>query len=298
MHPTIDHHYHKINWIVLQCPIYGDILAQILEVIEQKPEPWRLHAKQCLTDNNILLLRTSVIIALNETEGLVGFVWLSNPDLSILYPWKAYSFIFHVYIKPKYRKLGIGSKGIELALSQAKAHESDGVLLATDNTHLKEGFYYNFGFRDVASDPWLMKKRFHANKKSKGYLDKMTPTLRSLSFHDLATVQSISAQPHWILRNEQIIRSGETEIEETFCGLFYDKQNNQFIISGSYLGNPFISWTIENNHSITQRILYKRNSGGELRIISSKVQAAVDRSLQMDNNHSNEASIFWNDLWS
>jgi len=291
MSTTIENASSNIQWIILECPVFGGIFTQILEIVEQKPEPWRLHAKQSLLDSNIILNKTKIIVALSETDGLIGFVWLSYPDLSILCQWKAYCFIFHVYVKPKYRNFGIGSKGIKLAVSLAKMYNCDGVLLVTDNSNLKEKFYYKFGFRNIVSDPLLLKKSFQRKVNSQIFHNNKPATIRSVNFHDLATIQSINAQPHWIVNNGNVKRTQETEVEETFVELFHDNRTHQFVISGTFKGNSYVSWIVEKKFLLTQCVLYKKDSCGDLRIISSKVQAAFDSAIHLDVNRLNEFSI-------
>ncbi|MBI5824615.1 MAG: GNAT family N-acetyltransferase [Chloroflexi bacterium] len=202
-----------IRWSIFRCPLLGSLKEQIAEDISHKPEPWLSHAISCLHKQTISPNATMIIIGLSEKDGTIGFVWLSLPDSELLAGWKSYSYLFHVFIKEDFRGMGYGKIGTKIACDFSKSLGVNGVLLATDNEGLRTKFYPSFGFRPLSSDPWLMKKiyRIPENKKSRSIA-----LLRSVSHHDLSTIQSICGQPHWQHQMFTPARKKEEEVEEEF----------------------------------------------------------------------------------
>jgi predicted N-acetyltransferase YhbS len=275
-----------VTWVNVNLPALGRLGEHL--IADQMPEPWRSHAHSGCKQDRLSAAKTSVLIAWEHGGGIVASGWLSMPDIIALAGYRAFSFLSHVEVDSRFRRLGLGARLVRLACDTSSGFDLEGVLLATSDESLKSGFYAKLGFRSVGSDPWLMEyvvdKAGRAAHKSHSTLTHSRLSLRAVSPYDLATVQSICAQEHWLCSASGTQISVAEECEETFCSFFVDEDSSvrrQFIAHGISGESRFVSWVFRENNNWFQRLLCSIRSDSEVAALSS---AVIDVILKVQPN--------------
>jgi hypothetical protein len=269
-----------IKWVVVTCPVYGILNRALSQIVSLKPEPWRRHALKCLSSEELSKKNIRVILGLHQSDGIVAFVWLSLPDCDLLQPPYDHAFVFHVFVVPQYRQLGIGSFAVKVATKVALQNGASGVLLATDNSDLRAGFYLNLGFHQYKDDPYLMLHSFNLIRTPVNIThclpsNPLSHVIRRANVHDLATIQSVCVQNRWICSPKGITLTSANEIEEQFCAMSSATDIQQYLIQGTFNAIPFKSWYYITSDNWCQQILCVDLSESEIRILAQKIAQTV-----------------------
>lgn len=253
-------------WAVVQCPPTGHVAQELLDAAELNEQPWRNHALCCLKEDIVLSSRTYIITGTRREQGIIASAWLSLPDPILLAGELSWAFIFNVFVRRDFRHQGMGSEVTRLACVVARRRQATGVMLATGDNTLRTQFYNQLGFRPVDQDPWLLSVEFP--KASDGRLSRTSRmkrhVIRRRTAHDLATVQSICAQPHWICKGGSAWLSSAQECEEDFCESFRDCKINDFLISGKLGKTEFVSWMRQNEGQFQQCVVIDQVTENEV----------------------------------
>ena len=265
-----------LSWLMARCPAYGVLRRELTGFIARKPQPWRSHGTLCLVESRLTAGSTYVIAALNEKSELSACTWLSLPDVTILAGFDAWSYVYHVYVSPDSRREGLGRRVLEMALSISQGAAVKGVLLASAQVALREKFYASSGFKPLAPDPWLMvRNQGITHHRVVHRSDLVRPLVRSVSSHDIATIQSICAQRHWYCREEDVRKVSATECEEEFCSHFCHPRCFQFLVRASFGETIVLSWLSKRKAEWVQRILCHGRDATEIKQISWAIRRAI-----------------------
>jgi hypothetical protein len=215
------------------------------------PEPWRSHALSCLTTEAVTTSHTMVVVGMQPKGTVACSAWVSLPDLRLLLRSRHFAFLQHVNVEARFRGNGLGSRLVGFACSVADAVGIRSVLLAAADPDVRTRFYSRIGFQPVRTDPWLMLRDPEVIDAGSGHsadaVHEGPPLLRAASMHDLATVQSICAQPHWKCGPDGVHYRDAEECEEEFCGQFVRKETalgaRQFLVRSPGRRVKCISWS-------------------------------------------------------
>jgi len=275
-----------IAWTVITCPVYGKLQNELVHLIENKPEPWRSHALGCLQTEKFTSLRTMLILGLDDEAHVRASAWLSVPDMILLRDFKAWTYLYHVYVQPEFRLQGLGEKTIQQVIAETEKYDVTGILLSAGDEKVRQSFYGHLGFVDVPPDPWLMTKHKERSLhgKSRKYAQSST-ILRQVSLHDLATAQSICAHRHWICTPKESSEVGPQECEEDFCGLFTDDKASSFFVRIPYQNGIVLSWVVNSVHGWIQRLLCPDIKNNDLvEKIASKIGDITEKVTAMTHD--------------
>lgn len=262
-----------IIWAVIPCPIYGDFRRQILENILAKPDPWVTQARRCICSERITGAKTMVLVRLDSGFRIDASVWISFPDCVALMPFEGFPYLFHVHVLPGRRSRGIGKQLIRRACEYLERRGFGRILLSSGHPELRDRFYNALGFVPVGDDPYLMvySPERPVTKVSTEFQHLGLPAgrLRSISDHDLATVQSICGVRHWGCSSGGCKIESPEECEEEFCRVCH-RGTDQFLIAGFFSMRRFVSWYREEGESWTQKIVADDMDFGEIKELSAQ----------------------------
>jgi GNAT superfamily N-acetyltransferase len=249
-----------IRWAILCCPVYGDLGRQLKLGAMEMIEPWRSHALSCLAADAFSFTRTLIIIGIESDGSVICSTWVSIPDAHFDMGRNQFAFIQHVNVARDYQKRGLGKQLVEFACSLTATKGVDGILLAAADAGIRERFYERLGFKQFQRDPWLMLrdlKRSGSIEEFRDVKNKAT-MLRSVSAHDLATVQSICAWPHWECNAGGVHFMPPEECEEEFCDQFLAPEASDkvrgFLVRDEIQKSGFVSWSKSKSAEWTHRI--------------------------------------------
>jgi GNAT superfamily N-acetyltransferase len=207
---------------ILTFPIVGSTRQAFLPRVESLPEPWRSHAFRCLDEIGISVPRMETIVEFGHTGQIIANMWISLPDSQLIPKGARCGVLQHVWVHRNRRGRGVGTCLVRRAIRHLTSMELDGVMLATGELRLRNGFYGKLGFQPVGRDKWLLNRRL---TEGRSIHDLEWPELGSTFIkhvgpYDLASAQSMCGRSHWFVRDGRTRRSGPIEIEEQFCYLF------------------------------------------------------------------------------
>jgi GNAT superfamily N-acetyltransferase len=257
----------NMTWAAVRCPPIGELAQELSRAAQLVAEPWRSYALCCLKEDIVSSSQTYIITGTRRNLGIVASTWLSLPDEILLSRRPSWAFIFNVSVLPSFRGQGLGSELVRMACLAAQRYKAAGIMLATGDTNLKKNFYYRLGFRAVAQDPWLMALQFPNGVDSvrSQRLPHNRQLVRRAASHDLGTVQSICAQPHWVCTEDRVQLSAAHECEETFCERFVNYKTIDFLIASALDGLEFVSWLRQDGGvKFQQCVLVDQSSEDEL----------------------------------
>lgn len=226
-------------------------------LIEEINVPWRFHVSSVLGLRIVTSSENVVIVVMKPYRGFVAWAWLSIPDRKLLGLYSVYGMLSHLFVVPDLRGQGLGKRIVNSAIQIAKLEKLNGILLATENNKLKKHLYEPCGFEKYGQDPWLM---IYKNLSSmttnttKGFSDDI---IRRVTALDLATVQSICGQEHWIVSGRNIIKCYAEECEEDFAKYCSGISEPQYLISLHFFSNHIVCWSQGFGHKACLRILAK-----------------------------------------
>jgi predicted N-acetyltransferase YhbS len=207
-----------------ECPLLEGVRSHLVSLLDYLAEPWRSQALECVTVDGVFSSTTVAICALDENSTLSGATLLSLPDVSLLGGWKHWAYLSNVIVEPSRRGRGVGKSLVKAGLELARTSPARGrVLLASGDPQVRRGLYAPLGFSAIAGDEYLMQYAAQLPPDSYELARPMTPdsfTCRKASHHDLATVQSICAQDHWVMGPHEPTRCGAYEVEEKFSARY------------------------------------------------------------------------------
>lgn len=267
-------------WTVCRCPVLGALGDELERIVLEKPEPWRSHALKCLRQDLIESSPTALILGLSLSGELIATTWLSLPKLDLPQSVPAYSFIFHVYVREDFRHRGVGGDVVKKAINLAGARGSKGILLATGEPKLRTDFYVPLGFRDHPVDEWLMVYDFEGvetlRNNERRDSGSFKPAVRSVTVHDLATIQSLCNVRRWRIQQDQAYMVEPEEAEESFCELCCDPAVDQFLIRGTIHNDPFLCWHISTGNKLRSEIVPGSISERDVLLANDNTIKALD----------------------
>lgn len=233
----------KVRIVVCRTPLRGVLLAHAREFVDTLPESWRTHATTILSSNKLDATTTVVVLGLAE-ESLAACCWLSLPDLWIIPKPHGIAYLFHVWVRPDVRGRGLASHLCQVACNAGTRDGIERIRLSTSNEALKSRLYGPLGFGVFRGSSCLMEKRGES-------LDEVAPyprpweSVRFVSPHDLATVQSICTVPHWSFSDEDLSLVDGDDYEEEFCSTLTDSLKDGrpgYLVVGEQHGVGFSAW--------------------------------------------------------
>jgi len=197
----------------------------------------------CMRQTYISTSSTMLVAAIDMRMEIRASAWVSFPDNKLLADFEAAAFVFHVAVAAPYRRQGLGTRLLKVAVELAEQEGADAVYLAASDPDLRQNFYQRLGFYPVGDDPWLLSKAL-SNARSQLKSQEYQEQIRRVSPHDLGTLQSIRGQDHWVYSAGVLYKRGPTECEEEFCEIFRNDQK-QFLISGAINDHSYVAWCHE-----------------------------------------------------
>lgn len=275
-----------VAWTVVCCPIQGSLGEQLNRDAERMPEPWRSHASSCLRAEAITSTRTLVVLGLRPNGSVACSTWVSLPDMRFLPNSRGSAFLQHVSVAADCRGNGLGARLVGFACCLARSHGTTRVLLAASDQAVRERFYTRVGFQPLRADPWLMWRDLESTEPRPGRdvaeSHPVSTLLRAGSVHDLATAQSLCAQPHWQCSVEGARWVDAEECEEEFCGQFRGGEAlgsvraRQFLVLSQAGPVKFASWSRFEAGTWRHRILLDNGSETLTRELSDSLARVLE----------------------
>jgi hypothetical protein len=231
----------NLMWIVTDCPLRGGLLRSAARILRYSQEPWRANLTKCITEERLASSRTTAILGLTSDGETVVSTFVSRPDKACVVS-QCFAYIHSVWTDPDWRGLGMAKRAVEQACVISAAN-SEPILLACGDPIIREHLYRPLGFDDLAPDPWLMVRNAFLTDCSVGTTPHEELSFcRAASCHDIATVQSICAGVHWLVRPSMIEQRECQEQEEAFCRSTSEVNTKTYLIRTSGAVSGVIAW--------------------------------------------------------
>lgn len=268
------------TWAIVSCPLYGYIGRELTKQANLFPEPWKTHALLCLNCKLLTTTQTKIIVCFEKEHGIIASAWISIPDMVFLTGWDSCAFLSHIHVIRRKRGCGLGKKLLQIACNYVESQNIDNILIAANDTHLKMNFYGNMGFKSIEDDPWLM--CYKCRQEDRKYVESISnvykKTIRAVSPHDLATIQTICFHQHWACNG--IVQLKEAvEQEEDFASYFVDENLfDQYLIKSEFKNSKFVSWIRKTNDGqLVQCILCHNENQKQIKNIAKKNKTFIEK---------------------
>src|SRR5258708_31322965 len=222
----------NLIWIVTDCPLRGRLLSSTARILQHSKEPWRANLAKCISQERLASSQTTAILGLTSHGETVASTFLSYPDKACVVG-QSFAYIHSVWTDPDWRGLGMAKRAVEHACALSDAR-STSILLACADPQIRKPLYRPLGFDDLAPVPWLMLRSapvINSGKEAEKFIEHSFS--RAVSCHDIATVQSICAGAHWLVRPNTIEQKDCEEQEEEFCRLTSEANTTCYLIRTS-----------------------------------------------------------------
>jgi hypothetical protein len=213
--------------------VLGELRRNVLAVASQQAEPWRGRICGLVNDERVSSAKTVLVLGLSPDGSVASSAWITLPDPSMFTGILRAAFIAGVYTDERLRGRHFATDAVERGCRVAARSGAECALLAASDQRL----YRRIGFTPVEPDPSLMLRHLGASTQSR-----VIPVIRQGTANDLATVQSICAQPHLLICANDVNSQVPSEVEQEFCQGLSSSYSRQYLISAFFQAQWFTAW--------------------------------------------------------